>query len=58
MPLEIHQKTVTNVKSPKGEINFRTSPDEFAPTDYRQTSLSDASGVHTKYLWWLTFVFV
>ena len=39
-----------NVRSPKGEINFSALPEEFAPTDNRQASLSEPSDTHTQYL--------
>ena len=34
-------------KSPKGEFNFRVPPEDIAPTDNRQTSLSRAMGTFT-----------
>ena len=49
-------KTFKLLKSPNGEITFRATSEEFAPTDNRQTSLSEAIGTHTHYLWWLALV--
>ena len=35
------------VGGPKGETNFRVTPEEFAPTHNRQTSVSEVGGTHT-----------
>ena len=44
------KKSFNFVKSPRGEINFSVPLEDLAPTDQRQTSLSETSGTHTQYL--------
>ena len=40
------------------ETNFKAATEEFATTDNRHTSLSEASGTHIQCLWWLALVYV
>ena len=51
MPLKTQQKSFKFVKNPKLDIHFSALPGELDPTDKRQTSLSEASGTHSRYLW-------
>ena len=58
MPWKTQQKSFEIVKSSEGEINFKYTFEEIVPSDNQQMSRSEASGVHTWYLWWLAFVYV
>ena len=57
MSQEAQQKTFNFVESPKGGIKFRDPLEEFATMDNLRTSLSETSGTHTQYLWWLALAY-
>ena len=55
--MENQQENFKFIESFMGEINY-TPAEEFGTTDNRLTSLSEAGGTQTEYLWWLALVYV